>query len=90
MLKKLMNALILSCKKATELVEKKQVTGLSFFEGFRLSTHLLLCRACRSYEKQSLLLDKIFERMFGSPKEEMQQFDQTAKEKILERIKGLK
>lgn len=88
MLNKVMNVLILSCKTATELVEKKQVTNLSFFEGFRLKTHVLLCKACRSYEKQSLLLEKAFERILESPKSEMHCLDQTSKEKILKRIKG--
>lgn len=87
MLKKVMNNLILSCKTATELVEKKQVVGLSFFERIRVSSHLFVCKACRSYEKQSLMMEKAIKRMTGSIKTEGYKLDDKAKKKILESLK---
>ena len=46
-----------SCKKASEMVEKKKLFGLSFLERLKLKWHLSACRACKSYEKQSQLID---------------------------------
>ncbi|MGC9352235.1 MAG: hypothetical protein ACP5D9_00260 [Mariniphaga sp.] len=55
---KLMNMLILSCLKATELIEKKLHFKLSFKEKLQLKMHKMMCDACRLYEKQSVLLEK--------------------------------
>lgn len=46
-----------SCKKATEMVEKKSVVGLSFSESLKLKLHLSICKACKTYQKQSELID---------------------------------
>ncbi len=82
-----MNVLVLSCKEATGLVEKKQVTGLSLREKAQLKIHLWMCSACRSYEKQSRLMDRMLERIVKSTKEELQRLDDSSKRKILQRIK---
>lgn len=50
---------MLSCKKATELVEKKSLVGLSLRENMRLHIHSSMCDGCTAYQKQSLLIDKI-------------------------------
>lgn len=47
-----------SCKKASEMVEKRRLFGLSFLEHLKLKWHLTACKACKSYEKQSELLDQ--------------------------------
>ncbi|MCD4734570.1 MAG: hypothetical protein K8R53_00875 [Bacteroidales bacterium] len=57
-MKKLMNILMLSCWKATELIEKKLRFRLSFGEKLQLSMHLSMCKACSAYKKQSVLLDQ--------------------------------
>ena len=49
---------MLSCKKATELVEKRIVEGLSSKEKVQLKMHNSMCDACRSYEKQSIIMDE--------------------------------
>ena len=46
-----------SCKKATEMVEKKSVVGLSFSENLKLKLHMSICKACKTYQKQSELID---------------------------------
>lgn len=58
-MKKIMHLLMLSCKKATELIEKKSLVGLSFQEKFQLRIHKSMCDACSSYEKQSLKIDML-------------------------------
>ncbi len=53
-----MHILLLSCLKATELIEKKFHIKLSFKERLQLRIHLFLCNSCSRYEKQSEFLEK--------------------------------
>ncbi|MEO6960888.1 MAG: hypothetical protein ABIY90_02920 [Puia sp.] len=66
-MKKLMNILMLSCRKATELIEKKSLDGLSYKENVQLRMHKSMCDACTAYEKQSKLLDKFLHRHIHTP-----------------------
>jgi hypothetical protein len=59
MMKKLMNYLMLSCKKATELIEKRSLVRLSFKEKVQLHLHKSMCDACTAYEKQSKKIDEL-------------------------------
>lgn len=61
-MKKLMNFLMLSCKKATELIEKKSVFGLSWKENIQLKVHTKMCDACSHYQKQSKEIDNLLEK----------------------------
>lgn len=58
-MKRIMHFFLLSCRKATSLIEKKSVTRLSLKEKIGLSMHKKICDACRAYEKQSNTLDKL-------------------------------
>lgn len=53
---------MLSCKKATMLIEKKVLFGLSWKENIQLRLHKSMCDACTTYEKQSKLLDKLLHK----------------------------
>jgi len=57
--KRMMNFLMLSCKKASSLIEKKLDFKLSVAERFQLYMHTSMCEACRAYEKQSNDMDSI-------------------------------
>lgn len=52
-----MNFLMLSCFKATELIEQRQMTNLGVFDLMRLHMHTMMCDACRMYEKQSKIIN---------------------------------
>lgn len=45
------------CKDATMLVEKRLQQPISFIERMGLTLHLLICKYCRRYAKQSRLID---------------------------------
>lgn len=53
-----MNVFFLSCKKATELIEKSEISPLSGTEKIQLKLHTSMCKACKSYKKQSVIIDK--------------------------------
>ena len=57
--KKLMNILMLSCKKASGLIEKKLHFPLSPIQKMQLFMHTSMCDTCKKYQKQSLELDSI-------------------------------
>ena len=49
--------MFLSCKKASELIEKRLLIGLSFHEKIQLMLHKRMCDACTNYSHQSAELD---------------------------------
>lgn len=57
-----MNYLMLSCKRATELIEKKSILGLSWKEDVQLKMHTKMCDACSHYQKQSKEIDTLLEK----------------------------
>lgn len=65
---RLMNMLMLSCRKATLLLEKKLDTGLSPVEKIQLYLHTRMCDACGQYEKQSLYMDGLLKKQSETPK----------------------
>lgn len=58
MKQKIMHFLFLSCLKATALIEKKFHFKLSFTEKIQLELHKMMCDACKSYEKQSGIIEE--------------------------------
>lgn len=70
-MQKLMTTWMLSCKKATELIERKIYFGLPLSQRFKILLHLRMCDACKQYEKQSLLIHRALSRQataaFTSP-----------------------
>jgi hypothetical protein len=58
----IMKGLMLSCQKATELMEKQLLTRLSPFEKMKLVLHTKMCDACTVYQKQTALIQKALDR----------------------------
>lgn len=87
-MKKLVHMVMLSCKKATELIEKKFLTKLSFKENLQLHLHKSICDACTAYEKQSKRIDEILQSNIHSKHpEDIETIKNTAlKEKILKSL----
>jgi hypothetical protein len=83
--KKIIHIILLSCRTATRLIEKKLHTKLSRKESVQLKWHKSVCDACTLYEKQVIFLDKIFTR---SPSEiqPRQEFAAEETKKLQEKI----
>ncbi len=58
-MKGLMNKMMLSCVKATEMVEKKKLFGLTWKENMQLKAHNAMCKVCKEYEMQSEIIDSV-------------------------------
>jgi hypothetical protein len=58
-IKTIVHIIMLSCRKATELIEKKLHAKLSRRERIQLKWHNSICDICPLYEKQVIFLDKV-------------------------------
>lgn len=54
-----MHLIMLSCRKASELIEKRLIFRLSMKEKIQLKMHTSVCEACSHYQKQSEKLDHL-------------------------------
>ncbi len=82
-----MNKMLLSCKEATSLIEKKFVFPLTFMERWRLYIHVKMCVVCNIYQHQSKVIEKAIAKWInqeGSPNEVL---PPKSKERIIEKIK---
>ncbi|HFA51471.1 MAG TPA: hypothetical protein ENJ95_20855 [Bacteroidetes bacterium] len=84
----MMNKLMLSCKAATELMEKKYRGELTFKEKMQLSFHTAMCGACRRYEEQSRFIERLFRSKQEGPAENAAKEEgaKELEEKILQRL----
>ena len=83
---RIMNMLMLSCKKATSLIEKKSFIGLSFKEKIQLKMHKSMCDACSNYEKQSQKLDDLLQKEIHSSDSAPLLKNEALKEKIIKNL----
>lgn len=87
-MKKLMNFFMLSCKKASELIDKKSVVDLSMRENIQLRMHTSMCDACTAYQKQSKVLDTFLQNhVHGSDESKVQLIENSQlKNKIISKL----
>ena len=78
------NIWTLSCKKASELIDKKAVVKLSLRENMMLDIHTSICDICKQYEKQSRIIDEILNRHLdkNNPEQALQVVNNELKQKI--------
>lgn len=62
----LMNAMMFSCAKATELMELKELVPLSLTKKIQLKMHVAMCSGCRNYMKQTKLINQLLNKNFSS------------------------
>lgn len=77
--------ILLTCKKAAELVERKQNKRISFKENIQLKLHLWICKACAVYEKQSKIIQNLLQKVVQ--KSSTEKLSEESKKKILESLK---
>lgn len=65
---KIIFPVINSCKKSTELIEKKAFQPLTLIENIKLKLHLSMCVACKAYASQSEIIEKAIAQWFEKNK----------------------
>ncbi len=66
-----MNFLMLSCKKASALIDKKTLLGLTLKERVMLKMHTAMCTACTAYNKQSRFIEHALHEHFNTGTEQL-------------------
>ncbi len=84
--KRIMDTMVNSCKKTTELIDKKSITSLSIKEKMQLSFHTSMCKTRKSYEHQSKFLDKAVSKLFRGTSKITTDSSEERKRKIIEKI----
>ena len=82
----IMNKMLLSCKEATALIEKKTVFPLTFKERCRLYIHVKMCLVCNIYQHQSKVIEKAIAKWFNYEGSGNELLPLTTKERIIEKI----
>ncbi len=62
----IMNVIMLSCVKATSLMEMKEHVPLGLLKTMQLRIHTAICSGCRNYVKQSRLINQLLQKNFDS------------------------
>ena len=83
MMEVIMKKALYSCKRATELVDRRGLEPLSLVDNLRLNIHLKMCAACNRYQKESAFLDAQLSQGFSFTRKGLSNEE---KERIIARI----
>ena len=75
-----------NCEKATFMIEKKKFSALSFTENFELRVHLAGCEACRVFQRQSKIIDRVAFTIFNESTAKELKLDEKYKKELQEII----
>lgn len=85
-MKFLTHLFVLSCYKASALMEKKQNFSLNFIEKLQLKWHKRLCDPCTQYEIQTEYIDRLMEKHIHDPlNQDLLHLSEAEKEAIKEK-----
>lgn len=80
-MRKLMNMIVLSCRKATELNEKQMHCRLAKSERVQFKMHLFLCKYCSRYVRQVQLIDMAADKLVHQDTSELEA-------KVIQQLRG--
>lgn len=86
LMQKIMNMMVNSCKKTTELIDKQLFTPLTAKEKMQLQVHKSMCKTCTAYEHQSKFIDSVIGKWFNGKSKTNVKLPEERKNKILEEI----
>ena len=78
--------IVYSCRQATLLIEKKQLTKLTIRERIELRLHLTGCSVCKLYQQQSLFINKQVKSLFRSGDNREKLLDELFKKDLQDQI----
>jgi hypothetical protein len=73
------------CRKATLLIEKRQMGKLMLQERAELAIHLAGCSVCRLYQQQSIAINGMIKKLFSS-KSAQSRLDANFKDSLQQQI----
>lgn len=75
-----------NCRKATFLIDKKEVSGISLREHIELRIHLTGCSFCRLYGRQSQAISKMVRELFRNSEHAGKKLDDDFKKVLQDKI----
>ena len=75
-----------NCRRATMLIEKKQLTKLTVREKLDLKLHLAGCSVCKLFQRQSILINKQVKILFRPANQNDHVLDDAYKKELQEQI----
>ena len=75
-----------NCRRATFLIEKKQHDSIRFNEHLELAFHLACCPVCRTYQKQSHLINRSIKELIDDKLPNETGLDEQFKEELQQKI----
>lgn len=75
-----------NCRRATFLIEKRRTDSISLAETIKLYIHLAGCSFCRTFARQSSLINKMMQKMSGTPVSEDNRLSDEEKREMQEAI----
>jgi len=64
-----MNRIMLDCDQATMLLSQSGFESIGCLRNFQLKLHLMGCKFCREFAKQSRMINTVLENLRESPEE---------------------
>ena len=74
------------CRRATYLIEKRQLTKLTFKERIVLAIHLAGCGICRLFQRQSKMINKLMQSLHRPSNDQLHHLDENTKRDMQEKI----
>jgi hypothetical protein len=87
-LKKYSPLLMFSCKRTSELINKREISPLTLKEKLILFYHHSICEACQHYKIQSHKIDTVFLNLFIKT-DHLEKLTTEKKQNIISKIKDL-
>lgn len=77
-----------NCRRATFLIEKQNLSGISIKQQYELKFHLAGCAVCQLFQQQSLLIDRMVKKHFFTEIEDLPKLDKNFKQSLEKRIES--
>jgi hypothetical protein len=74
------------CRRATYLIEKRQLTRLTFKEKIVLAIHLAGCGICRRFQRQSRMINQLMRSLYRPANDQLHHLDEKTKRDMQEKI----
>lgn len=78
--------IVYNCRKATYLIEKRQIGQITLREKIELKIHLAGCSICRLFEKQSTVINRMVQHLFHGSNPTVPCLDEKFKNELQELI----
>ena len=75
-----------NCRKATYLIEKQQIGRITLGEKLELKIHLAGCSICKTFQRQSIVINHLVRNLFQSANQTDVKLDDEFKTNLQKRI----